>query len=246
MQYDVAVESADGGLAANDDRAAYWVAPDHGAACFVVADGLGGHHGGGHAAALAVGAVIDRAKAGAGTPPAQLLSEIFAAAEQRVQTGIRENPSLADMRTTCTVLYIRGDLAYWGHVGDTRLYHFQTGQLLHRTLDHSVPQMLVNTGEITAAEISGHPERNRLLKCLGARHVHTPTLQSAGVRLGGEAVFLLCSDGYWERMPETELGSAIRRWNSAAKLASLNWPAGSGAAYTPDNATVLVVCVREG
>lgn len=36
-----------------------------------------------------------------------------------------------------------------------------------RTLDHSVPQMLVAAGEIDEKEIRHHPDRNRLVRVMG-------------------------------------------------------------------------------
>lgn len=55
----------------------------------------------------------------------------------------------------------------WGHVGDSRLYYFKNGKIVKRTLDHSVPQMLVARGEIDEKEIRHHPDRNRLVRVMG-------------------------------------------------------------------------------
>ena len=60
----------------------------------------------------------------------------------------------------------KGDCA-WIHAGDSRIYHFQDGQLVTRTRDHSYVQVLIDRGEITEAEANVHPKGNILLGCLG-------------------------------------------------------------------------------
>ena len=41
------------------------------------------------------------------------------------------------MKTTAVALYIDKDRAVWGHIGDSRLYHFYNGNLADYTEDHS-------------------------------------------------------------------------------------------------------------
>ena len=49
------------------------------------------------------------------------------------------------------------------------MYIFRQNRIVYQTLDHSVPQMLVASGEIRPEEIRGHSDRNRLLRVLGDR-----------------------------------------------------------------------------
>lgn len=64
-------------------------------------------------------------------------------------------------------MYIDGNKVQWGHVGDSRLYAFAKNKVKLRTLDHSVPQMLVFAREIKEKQIRNHPDRNRLLRVMG-------------------------------------------------------------------------------
>jgi serine/threonine protein phosphatase PrpC len=109
------------------------------------------------------------------------LSLVFEHAHQAVQEAQQAFTETARMASTLVILEILDDYAIWGHVGDSRLYFIRQGEIRHQTKDHSVPQMLVGSGELKAEEIRGHPDRNRLLRALGdkretikARMVKTP------------------------------------------------------------------------
>ena len=120
------------------------------------------------------------------------------------------------MRTTLVMLISDGHVARWLHSGDSRLYRFRAGSIVDRTLDHSVPQTLVEAGRITAADIRHHPDRNRLLKSLGgaAAELGVP---SPDVDVESGDAFLLASDGFWELVTEPEMEAELVRANGAAE-----------------------------
>ena len=135
--------------------------------CLVVADGLGGHGGGDVASKCAVDAVctlfMERG----------FSDHFFADAFSGAQNAILEQQALTQrfstMKTTLVVLVVDNGWIHWAHIGDSRLYIFRGKRLLRRTLDHSVPQMLAQAGEIREADIRHHPDRNRLMRVMGVR-----------------------------------------------------------------------------
>jgi serine/threonine protein phosphatase PrpC len=91
---------------------------------------------------------------------------------------------------------VQDGYAFWSHVGDSRFYLVRKGQLHARTRDHTVVQELVDAGKLHEDAVSSHPERNRLLQCLGG--VHAPRVEpTARMRLERDDLLLLCSDGLW-------------------------------------------------
>lgn len=177
--------------------------------CFILADGLGGHGKGEVASRIAVEAVIGQFAAGERTE--EFLDEVFCAAQTAIVEKQESDHTCRDMKTTLVVLDVEPEQVRWGHIGDSRLYYFQNGRIQSRTLDHSVPQMLVAVGEIREKDIRHHPDRNRLLRVLGVEmdEVNHQTAEPLP-RKKGQA-FLLCSDGFWELIEEKKMEAAYRR-----------------------------------
>ena len=172
----------------------------------MVADGLGGHRGGADASRAAADALMDAyasALDAAMTPLEQHARALVDAADVAVKDAQRRCTN-DDMRTTLAVLVVDDGDAVWSHVGDSRIYRFRGGRIVDQTSDHSVPQLLVRTGEITADEVRHHPERSRLLRALGQPEPPRPTVAARTPVMPGDA-FLLCSDGWWELVLEAEM-----------------------------------------
>ena len=227
----------------NEDSVA--IAAEGARACFVVADGLGGHAGGERASQLAVEATLVHWRAGAGQPLRELLTGAVAAAHAAVRRVQRDEPALADMRTTLVMLMVDGDRAGWAHVGDTRLYRFEAGRIVWQTKDHSVPQFLVANGEIEASAIRNHPDRSRLLGTLGNDEDQVfPSLRELERPLAAGDAFVLCTDGFWEDVIEPAMEST---WTAQSEPRA--WVEQLGGAVEAkgrsdrDNCTVLAVRV---
>lgn len=177
--------------------------------CFILADGLGGHGKGEVASKLAVETVI-RQFVGE-TAGEEFLEQAFQKAQEDILEVQKEEPGCFDMKTTLVVLEIRKDQMRWGHMGDSRLYYFENGKYVKRTLDHSVPQMLVAIGEIREKDIRHHADRNRLLRVLGVEDDEVnPSIGDWTEVKSGQA-FLLCSDGFWELIEEKKMEKTLKK-----------------------------------
>ena len=126
-----------------------------------------------------------------------------------------------DLKTTAVALTIYEDKAVWAHVGDSRLYVFNKNKVVKHTLDHSVPQMLVFAGEIKDKHIRNHPDRNRLLKVMGARDTELKYDISEVTDLKDCQAFLLCSDGFWENIIERKMCKFLRKSKSVEQWLQL-------------------------
>lgn len=197
-----------GGRSANQDAADHRQAG--GVACWVLADGLGGHDGGEVASAVAVeavGAAFEARPEGT----AEAVQALAAAAQAALHARQDAEPDLDGMRTTLVVLLADGREARWGHVGDSRLYAFRQGRLVRQTRDHSVSQALAAAGEIGPEEVRHHADRNQLLRSLGQPGVVPVEVEEAPFALGPGDAFLLCSDGFWEAVGELEMEADLAK-----------------------------------
>ncbi|CCE23801.1 PP2C family protein-serine/threonine phosphatase [Methylotuvimicrobium alcaliphilum] len=194
--------SETGGRAINQDAVAHESVDDGEA--WLLADGLGGHGGGEVAAETAV-TTIREAYRQSSQSTQENITALFTAAQHGLRRQQQNDPDLAGMRTTLVLLLRQADRVLWAHLGDSRLYFFRDGGIHFQTKDHSVPQMLVATGDIDAKQIRHHPDRNRLLSCLGEPNLPKPTIAKTEQKLQAGDAFLLCSDGFWEYIEEHEM-----------------------------------------
>jgi len=198
--------SKPGGRPNNQDATAFVVT--RGLGCWVLADGLGGHAAGEVASRAAVDAVVSAFTETLGFSE-NALRHYVSAAQMAVHEEQRQRADHSSMRTTINVLAASDDFARWIHIGDSRLYAFHDGQVLDQTNDHSVPQALVEADKIRQEDIRTHPERNRLLRALGKPGEPQPDVGEP-LYIGAGDAFLLCSDGFWEYVLESEMEIDLR------------------------------------
>lgn len=200
--FETATLSAPGGRVDNQDAVGYRMLD--GAGCWVLADGLGGHRGGEVASRLAIDAAISSFAENPSVTNDALITHINLG-NRAVLNRQAEEPELTYMRTTLVMLIASRDAAMWAHAGDSRLYWLREGKIREQTKDDSVPQRLVDAGEISADRIRFHEDRSRLLNSLGTREkVTTSHGEAPDAPRAGDA-FLLASDGFWEGVTEAEM-----------------------------------------
>jgi PPM family protein phosphatase len=172
-----------------------------GAYCFAVADGLGGHEHGEIASRLAIEGTL-KVFCNNPEPGAKTITAAIENAQQQLMQYI---PHGTGMKTTLVVMVCDGRKSTWGHIGDSRLYLFRNGRMHTQTYDHSVPQALVNMGEIRQRDIRHHADRNKLIRVLGMSGEHPKYEVSETIDLLDRDAFLLCSDGFWEWIEEGDM-----------------------------------------
>lgn len=178
---------------AQGGRGAFWAS---------IADGLGSYGGGKIASEIAVEESRAFFSHKSFCSPREL-DKLFDAVNRKV---IQQQSDDIKMRTTAVFLAARGSRLIWGHVGDSRMYHYLNGELIRHTIDHSVSQLAVAMGEIRRDQIPGHTARNKLTRALGAEGVR-PEIHGPVKLDRGTHAFLLCTDGFWEYVTEDEMRS---------------------------------------
>ena len=205
MKYQLSQHSMRGARASNQDRVA--VAERDNAVLMVLADGLGGHSGGALAAEILTQTAVRMFQAVRQpviTKPSSFLALIIMHAHKSiVDVGMAHMPPITP-RTTCVLCLVQNGYAYWAHVGDSRFYLFRGNQVIKRTRYHTFTEHLRDGGLLKDDEISDHPEKGRLLKCVGGPHNPTITLGDE-TPLFPDDILLLCSDGLWEALQPPEL-----------------------------------------
>lgn len=179
-----------------------------GAALAVLADGMGGLSGG----ALAAEQVIHASRNsfiqfGPGADPKEMLRQAVLDSHNSIR--LTALSSEMEPHSTICVLVLQPGRVDWAHCGDSRIYHFRSGQMISKTIDHSmVMRKMVLPGYITEEQAEQHPNKNLLSSCLG--DIAEPEIdfgESAPLENGD--CFLLCSDGLWAYFSPQELGETL-------------------------------------
>ncbi len=205
----------------NEDSAGVFTSEINGEKCtvYVLADGLGGHGKGEVASGLAVRAAREVLESSESTD--EIIERIFEKAQADILEKQKIEHAESAMKTTMVVLFEHNGHMKWGHVGDSRLYMFKNNKYEQRTLDHSIPQMLVLSGELKEKKIRNHPDRNKLLRVLGDEWDRAKYEISEEIELTGGEAFLLCSDGFWENITEKQMEKMLKKKGTAEEILKL-------------------------
>ncbi len=229
----------------NEDR---WLA-DPGQGLFVVADGMGGQAAGALAASIVVETLrrllqqrIDGATNLAEPEACARLREILSALSARLRQESQGQMGRSGMGSTVVVALLRGRQALIGHLGDSRAYLLRQEKLERLTRDHSVTQLLLDHGEITASEALDHPARGQLTRYVGMEGEALPDVRF--LELGPEDRLLLCTDGLSGMLSDDDLRAQLNR-RSAPEEVCRNLVSAANEAGGKDNITALVVDVLD-
>jgi protein phosphatase len=190
---------------------------------FVVADGMGGHAGGGTASRIAVETIdaeIRKAREGPDKPFAKdaalaesPVPEVLRAAVESACNSIfkvaQTEPRLAGMGTTTIALLLRVPDAFIAHVGDSRAYLVR-GELVQQiSEDHSLVNEQIKAGMISVEEARHSRYKNIITRSVGfEREVMVDVM---GLACEPGDTFILCSDGLSNLVEEKEILEAVRR-----------------------------------
>lgn len=181
-----------------------------GAVILTVCDGMGGMKGGKTASLIAATEIVN---ALAGTPSAEMNA---AAIRNSVETGNEavyrralNDPPLRGMGTTATVLVITPQAAFLTHVGDSRIYQLRKSKKVFRTFDHSRVFEMVEKKMITEEQARTSSFSNIITRALGIRPTVDMQVEMLPYRKGDR--FVLCCDGIWNSMPESDIISLFAK-----------------------------------
>ena len=173
-----------------------------------VCDGMGGAKSGNIASRLAIDVFTDEVLRAykpsmSWEQVEQLLQNAVKLANFTVFDQARQFEEFAGMGTTLVAALVSGKTAAVINVGDSRCYHITQDDIRRVTVDHSVVQMMVDRGEITAEEARVYPGRNFITRAVGTE----PTVESDvfSVRLERGDALLLSSDGLHNEVDDQEI-----------------------------------------
>lgn len=183
----------------------------------VVCDGMGGGPGGKTASFIAKREIAATLKTCTPqTPRLQAIQKAITRAHEAIKLAETQKPELAGMGSTVVALIINNQSAVVAHVGDSRCYQIRGKRCIYRTIDHSLVAELVKRKALTEEQARTSPQSNVITRGLGATRNHVPEVEEISFRRGDR--FVLCTDGVWGSMPNSQL---IKSLTSTGEITAL-------------------------
>jgi PPM family protein phosphatase len=213
---------------------------------FIVSDGVGG---------CCAGEVASRIVTE--TLPALLDSRIFADTDIETLPSIlqkclveisysllqqaREVPGFEGMAATVVCGMVVENALILGSMGDSRCYLLHQGRLRQLTIDHTVVQLLLDIGEITADQVTDHPAAGRLTQAVGMAQDPLPWVSVVNIEQGDRLLF--CTDGLHGMIADAAISTLLASFPVLETVGG-NLVQAALAAGGRDNVTAIIVDIQ--
>jgi len=221
----------------------------------VLADGMGGYNAGEVASGITVSVVSSEIKnalqnsvaededAGSGEDiGVMLLRKQVQKANASIYHAAQSQPQYAGMGTTVVAgLFYDNHLAV-AHVGDSRMYRLRGEVFESITRDHSLLQEQIDSGIISTADARRSMNKNLVTRAVGIDanvdvEVHVHAVQAGDV-------YLLCSDGLNDMVPDDEIADAVKMLQANLPLAANQLIEMANDHGGRDNVSVILIKVK--
>ena len=175
-----------------------------------VADGMGGHKNGEVASSIAITHISKRFKSissvGNKEDAINWIQSTVSEANIEIFKYVSIHPESTGMGTTMVLAILTPTFLLFGNVGDSSGYVIKNKKLHKVTIDHTLVNLLVKSGELTEDEAKDHPRKNVLMRALGA----TPNVEVDifNVELGIDGI-MLCSDGLTNMLNDIQINKVL-------------------------------------
>jgi protein phosphatase len=173
---------------------------------YIVADGMGGHKAGDYASSHAVEWFVDYVGSCKYQNPITILKTGITKVNGMLLEQSTAHEELKGMGTTFVVAVILPDKMYVANIGDSRLY-VMGEEARQVTLDHSLVEELIRTGQLDRRKVRFHPEKNIITRALGTGKEAIPDFFE--IQLEEKEKVLLCSDGLTNMIEDDEIRDIV-------------------------------------
>lgn len=176
----------------------------------IVADGMGGHRSGEIASSIVVSHVgksfSNLETLGTKEDAKEWMKNVISESNVLIYKYTLDNPDSMGMGTTIVMSVITKDYLLFGNIGDSSGYVLKNNHLHKITVDHTLVNLLVKSGELTEEEAREHPRRNVLMRALGTNMSVEMDIFDVETEVDG---ILLCSDGLTNMLKDDQIAKVL-------------------------------------
>jgi protein phosphatase len=241
MQQKIFFGKTDIGLKRKNNEDVFVVSPE--LDFCLTADGMGGAAAGELASKIFADATQDIFTGNTDRSHKEVLYRIqkaFRDANENILEHVIQNTSHKGMGCTAELLAFSDEGFIVGHIGDSRTYRLRKGHLEQLTQDHTMVQQQFEEGLISSDQIKQHPLRNVIYRAVGIKEELALDLIIG--KIFTEDLFLLCSDGLTDMIPDEQIREILCTATDISRKAEELIETAKIAGGT-DNITVALVTV---
>jgi protein phosphatase len=146
---------------------------------------------------------VEYAKRSEDMNPITVMKKGIQAVNEGILAASKEREELSGMGTTFVIAVISGHHLYVANIGDSRLYLLDKDSIRQITLDHSLVEELIRTGQLDPLKVRNHPEKNIITRALGVSDEAIPDFFELELHMDERV--LMCSDGLSNMVEDDEL-----------------------------------------
>lgn len=182
----------------------------NGESLMIVADGMGGHRSGEIASSIVVSHVgksfSDKESLGTKEEAKEWMKTVISESNVLIYKYTIDNPDSMGMGTTIVMSLVSKEFLLFGNIGDSSGYVLKNNHLHKITIDHTLVNLLVKSGELTEEEAREHPRRNVLMRALGTNMSVEMDIFDVETDVDG---ILLCSDGLTNMLKDDQITKVL-------------------------------------
>lgn len=183
---------------------------------YIVADGMGGHKAGDKASSFAVERFVQAAAENTKDQPFCIMKDAIDVVNRELFDLANSRVEYEGMGTTFVAASVSGNQIYIMNIGDSRMY-YQKEHLKQISMDHSLVEELVRSGELTREEARNHPQKNMITRAVGVDAEVKADFFQIECELGDK--ILLCSDGLSNMLSDDEIETILGQKIELAQIA---------------------------
>ena len=216
---------------------------------FAVCDGMGGALAGEYASAVEkITTLLPRAfqqsASGLSAGFSDVLAELYSQIHRALVYLGNSYEECQGMQTTMSLCWFTPGWMYFGHIGDSRIYHLpkqRKNEVKQLTHDDTHVGWLLRSGQINEREARNHPRRNILQRALGGTNQFVDPQVGAVAYQRGD-IFLVCTDGLTDGLYDHHLLELLRQKPASGKDSPARQLVAQSLSLSGrDNTTALVI-----
>ena len=184
---------------------------NHNQVLLAVADGMGGHNSGETASFISISELekefskID--KFDSKEEIVLFIRKMATQINDKIFKHSEENKESKGLGTTLVMAIYTKDMLIFGNIGDSCGMVEKENKLFKITKEHTLINLLISTGKLTEEKATNHPQKNILMKALGAMNPVEIDIFDVDSNVDG---ILLCSDGLTNMLSMTQIEKTLK------------------------------------